>query len=269
MNITLVNRYGFVRKDGRTGDDYVNSRWNYIFVTDIYDVDGKLHAVYTELTDHYSFDIADDHGSRQENVSFWVFPISQSDASSADRVAECIEQRKKEYRWRYSQDRLPEESVRSSEAAFGEYILSMIPKAMTSIQAAQQEAELRAAGARKPNAVGVNYAGNPYEKTIYAFDEAGICRAIGEDVSQVNIRSAEVIARQAALRRPLCWIQRAHVKSGAIHNRPMSALLDWSLDGDLVICGYEDEKPAPLTEAEVADITKAIAEFTYRYKNRI
>lgn len=48
-DIKLINRYGFVRRDGRTGDDYVNSRWNDIFVTDVYEVDGSFYAVYTEL----------------------------------------------------------------------------------------------------------------------------------------------------------------------------------------------------------------------------
>ena len=58
-------------------------------------MDGSFYAVYTELTDHYSFDIADDHGSSQKGISFFAFTIDKTFANSADRVAELIEKNKK------------------------------------------------------------------------------------------------------------------------------------------------------------------------------
>ncbi len=266
-DIKLINRYGFVRKDGRTGDDYVNSRWNDIFVTDVYDVDGSLYAVYTELTDHYSFDIADDHGSSYKEISFLMFPIDRACADSADRVAELIE-KNKSYLWTYSLDALPADSVRKTEEAFGEYIIAMIPKALKHIQAVQREDQLRKQGDLKPNAVEITCMGDPFKKTILDFAEDGICRAIDYDVSGYYLHEAPTVAQRAGIERSLCFIVRKNVKSGTIHNWPMSFLLDWSVDGNVIICALEDGSPAPLSETEVEAVMKAIGEFKEWYNNR-
>ncbi len=266
--IKLVSRYGFIRKDGRTGDDYVNSRWNDILVTDVYEVDRALYAVHTELIDHYSFDIADDHGAWRKGVTFWVFPISRSNAAAADRVAELVEQHKKDYIWKYAQDTLPDSNVRKTEEAFSQYIVSQIPKALTHIQAVQREQQLRQQGEMKPNAVDVTCMGEPFKKTIYEFSDEGICRAIDQDVSSFYAHEAPGVAQRAGLEKQICFIVRTHVKSGTIHNWPMSFLLDWSVDGNVILCGYEAGRPAPLTEAEVDAVIKAIAEFKQWYSNR-
>ncbi len=266
--VKLVSRYGFIRKDGRTGDDYVNSRWNDIFVTDVYEVDGALYAVHTELIDHYSFDIADDHGTWRKDVTFWVFPISRSNAASADRVAELVEQHKKDYIWKYAQDTLPSGEVCKTEEAFSEYIISQIPKALAHIQAVQREQLLRQQGEGKPNAVEVTCMGVPFQKTVYDFSDEGICRAIDQDVSSYNAHLAPGVAKRAGLKKQVCFIVRTHVKSGTIHNWPMSFLLDWSVDGNVILCGYEDGRPAPLTQAEVAAVEKAVAEFKHWYNHR-
>ncbi len=268
MEIKLISRYGFVRKDGRTGDDYVNSRWNDIFVTDVYEVDGDLYAVYTELVDHYSFDIADDHGSWYEGVTFRVFPISRSDARSADRVAELVEQHKKDYIWKYALDKLPGNEVRKTEEAFSNYIVSQIPKALAHIQAVQREQRLRQQGEGRPSAVEVTCMGEPFKKIIYDFSDEGICRAIDQDVTEFYTHPASAVAQRAGLKKPMCFVVRAHVKSGTIHNWPMSFLLDWSVDGNVILCGCEDDRPAPLTEAEVDAVMKAVAEFKQWYNNR-
>ncbi len=266
-DIKLINRYGFVRKDGRTGDDYVNSRWNDIFVTDVYEVDGTLYAVYTELIDHYSFDIGDDHGSSQKGVSFFVFPIDRACAASADRVAELIE-KNKGCLWKYSLDALPEDSVRKTEEAFGEYIIAMLPKALEHIQAVQREDRLRKQGDLKPNAVETTCMGDPFKKTVLDFSDSGICRAIDYDVSGYYVHEAPSVAKRAGIDRPLCFIVRRHVKSGTIHNWPMSFLLDWSVDGNVIICAFEEGSPAPLSETEVEAVMKAIGEFKKWYNNR-
>ena len=266
-DISLINRYGFARRDGRTGDDYVNSRWNDIFVTDVYEVDGSLYAVYTELTDHYSFDIADDHGSFQKGISFFAFPIDKTCANSADRVAELIE-KNKSYLWMYSLDALPADSVRKTEEAFGEYIIEMLPKAIEHIQAVQREDQLKKQGDLKPNAVETTCMGNPFKKTVLDFSDSGICRAIDYDVSGYYVREAPTVAQRAGIKRPLCFIVRENVKSGTIHNWPMSSLLDWSVDGNVIICALENRSPAPLSEAEVEAVMKAIEEFKEWYNNR-
>ncbi len=266
-DIKLINRYGFIRKDGRTGDDYVNSRWNDIFVTDVYEVDGTLYAVYTELVDHYSFDIADDHGSSQKGISFFVFPINNACASSAQRVTELIEERK-DYLWRYSLDVLPQNADRKTEEAFSSYIVSMLPKALEHIQAVQREDQLKKQGGLTPNAVEITCMGNPFKKTVLDFSDSGICRAIDYDVSGYYVREALPVAQRAGIERPLCFIVRKNVKSGTIHNWPMSSLLDWSVDGNVIICAFEEGSPAPLRETEVEAVMGAIEEFKRWYHNR-
>ncbi len=258
--IRLLKRWSFDRNKGRDGDQWVFSTWDSITVTDLYEVDGQTYVVHTYMHDNYHFDIGDDHGSSSEYIQFKVFPISEADAASEEHVRELIAAYKAAT---YRIDALPENDIRNSKKRFTDFIRPHIRPAINAIRLASKIEKVRAEGNIPPNAVHVNIFGDAFDSRIYDFDSK---YGLGEplDATHITIRRAKGVEELCpSITRPLCWYQRAEARSGTIHNYAMSALMEESLDGDLMICGYnhDEKKPAPLTEAEINAIVEAITQY--------
>ena len=256
--IKLIKRFQFERKHRKEGDEYINQTYRTVVALETYSVNGKSYVVRSSYDYEHDFDIRDDHGTTYESMSFTVFPIAEADASDEARVNAELE--KHFSGWSCSAPELPEWKVRDDDKLFSEYIMNNIKTAIKNIKASQKIEKLMEGKDNISNAVHVGYDGSAWDTCVYDFTtQYGLGEALAGSPTRVNIHDGKAVAELCTMSRGLCWYYNPHPKSGAAHNYPMSALLDWSIDGDLMICGKSAlGKPEALTAEEIESITAAL-----------
>ena len=256
--IKLIKRFQFERKHRKEGDEYINQTYRTVVALETYSVNGKSYVVRSSYDYEHDFDIRDDHGTTYESMSFTVFPIAEADASDEARVNAELE--KHFSGWSCSAPELPEWKVRDDDKLFSEYIMNNIKTAIKNIKALQKIEKLMEGKDNISNAVHVGYDGSAWDTCVYDFTtQYGLGEALAGSPTRVNIHDGKAVAELCNMSRGLCWYYNPHPKSGAAHNYPMSALLDWSIDGDLMICGKSAlGKPEALTAEEIESITAAL-----------
>lgn len=256
--IKLIKRFQFERKHRKEGDEYINQTYRTVVALETYSVNGKSYVVRSSYDYEHDFDISDDHGTTYESMSFTVFPIAEADASDEARVNAELE--KHFSGWSCSAPELPEWKVRDDDKLFSEYIMNNIKTAIKNIKASQKIEKLMEGKDNISNAVHVGYDGSAWDTCVYDFTtQYGLGEALAGSPTRVNIHDGKAVAELCNMSRGLCWYYNPHPKSGAAHNYPMSALLDWSIDGDLMICGKSAlGKPEALTAEEIESITAAL-----------
>ncbi len=258
VGIKLIQRFQFDRTHQKEGDQYDYWRQDTIKVLDTYSVNGKSYVVHTYYDDYYSFDIRDDHGERTEALYFTVFPIPAEDAQNEEKVNAALDAHIEN--WACKVSSCPEMKVSKDDKLFSEFIMQNIKPAIKIIKSNQKIAKLKEGKDSTPNAVAVSYNGSAYPDTVYDFaTQYGLGEALSGSPTRVSIHDAQAVAELCNMSRGLCWYYNPHPKSGAAHNYPMSALLDWSIDGDLIICGKNAlGKPEALNAEEIESVTAAL-----------
>ena len=264
--IKLIKRFQFERKHRKEGDEYINQTDRTVVALETYSVNGKSYVVRSSYDYEHDFDIRDDHGTTYESMSFTVFPIAEADASDEARVNAELE--KHFSGWSCSAPELPEWKVRDDDKLFSEYIMNNIKTAIKNIKASQKIEKLMEGKDNISNAVHVGYDGSAWDTCVYDFTtQYGLGEALAGSPTRVNIHDGKAVAELCNMSRGLCWYYNPHPKSGAAHNYPMSALLDWSIDGDLMICGKSAlGKPEALNADEIKKIVDALEEHKKFYQ---
>ncbi len=259
--IKLIKRFQFERKHQKEGDQYDYWRQDTVTVLDTYSVNGKSYVVRTYYDDYYSFDIRDDHGERTEALYFTVFPISAEDAQNEGKVKAALDVHIEN--WACKLSSYPDMKISKDDKLFSEFIMANIKPAIKIIKSNQKIAKLKEGKDSTPNAVAVSYNGSVYPDTVYDFTtQYGLGEALAGSPTRVSIHDGKAVAELCNMRRGLCWYYNPNPKSGAAHNYPMSALLDWSIDGDLIICGKNAlGKPEALNAEEIQTIADALNKY--------
>ncbi|MBQ9847937.1 MAG: hypothetical protein IJO64_02640 [Clostridia bacterium] len=255
--IKLIKRFQFERKKEKTGDNYVGSTTRDMKVLDTYAVSGKTYVVETRFHWCHEHDIRDDHGTTYEHIYFTVFPIAEADAQNEARVNAALAQHSD---GNTASGEMPDMRIWDDDKKFSEYIMQNIKPAIKNIKASQKIEKLMEGKDNTSNAVHVGYDGSAWDTCVYDFTtQYGLGEALAGSPTRVNIHDGKAVAELCNMSRGLCWYYNPHPKSGAAHNYPMSALLDWSIDGDLMICGKSAlGKPEALTAEEIESITAAL-----------
>ncbi len=260
VGIKLIKRFYFERKKEKTGDNYVGSTTRDMKVLDTYAVSGKTYVVETRFHWCHEHDIRDDHGTTYEHIYFTVFPIAEADAQNEARVNAALAQHPDGHT---ASGQMPDMRMWDDDKKFSEYIMQNIKPAIKIIKSNQKIAKLKEGKDSTPNAVAVSYNGSAYPDTVYDFTtQYGLGEALSGSPTRVSIHDGKAVAELCNMSRGLCWYYNPHPKSGAAHNYPMSALLDWSIDGDLIICGKNAlGKPEALNAEEIQTIADALNKY--------
>ncbi len=257
VGIKLIKRFHFERKKEKTGDNYVGSTTRDMKVLDTYAVSGKTYVVATRFHWCHEHDIRDDHGTTYEHIYFTVFPIAEADAQNEARVNAALAQHPDGHT---ASGQMPDMRIWDDDKKFSEYIMQNIKPAIKIIKSNQKIAKLKEGKDSTPNAVAVSYNGSACPDTVYDFTtQYGLGEALSGSPTRVSIHDGKAVAELCNMSRGLCWYYNPNPKSGAAHNYPMSALLDWSIDGDLIICGKNAlGKPEALNAEEIESVTAAL-----------
>ena len=258
--IKLIKRFHFERKKEKTGDNYVGSTTRDMKVLDTYAVSGKTYVVETRFHWCHEHDIRDDHGTTYEHIYFTVFPIAEADAQNEARVNAALAQHPDGHT---ASGQMPDMRIWDDDKKFSEYIMQNIKPAIKIIKSNQKIAKLKEGKDSTPNAVAVSYNGSAYPDTVYDFStQYGLGEALAGSPTRVSIHDGKAVAELCNMHRGLCWYYNPNPKSGAVHNYPMSALFDRSIDGDLIICGKNAlGKPEALNAKEIETVIQALEEY--------